>query len=81
MPRETPAALTRSERAAAKYIGYSVEFLRHRRRAGQGPVYIQIGRSIRYRVRDLDAWLDAHAVKPRTRAVGRETPAPAPEAA
>ena len=30
-----------------------------------GPRYIRVGRHVRYRQSDIDAWLDAHAVDPR----------------
>jgi hypothetical protein len=58
--RVIPVAL--HERDAATYIGMSVGFLRAarltRRRGAAGPPYLRIGRSVRYRVTDLDAWLD-----------------------
>jgi len=31
---------------------------------GRGPAYIRIGRSIRYRIADLDRWLEQHKVDP-----------------
>jgi predicted DNA-binding transcriptional regulator AlpA len=54
---------------AAKYIGMSRSFLRQdrmngfRERRTRGPVFIRIGRQIRYHVADLDAWLDEHRVR------------------
>lgn len=59
-----PAAL--DEAGAARYIGFSREFLRQSRSHGvrtgrtPGPPYVRIGRSVRYIVADLDAWLLAH---------------------
>jgi predicted DNA-binding transcriptional regulator AlpA len=50
------------ERDAATYIGYTTSALRAWRRQGRGPAYIKAGRSVRYLVRDLDAWLAAHRV-------------------
>jgi len=53
---------------AAQYIGMSVSFLRQSRMDGvrtnrtQGPIYIKIGRAVRYVREDLDAWLDEHRV-------------------
>jgi len=32
-----------------------------------GPAYLKIGRAVRYRLPDLDAWLDAHRVSTRDR--------------
>jgi hypothetical protein len=54
---------------AAKYIGMSRSFLRQdrmngfRERRTRGPVFIRIGRQIRYHLDDLDAWLDEHRVR------------------
>jgi len=53
---------------AAQYIGMSISFLRQSRMDGarhsrtQGPIYIKIGRAVRYVREDLDAWLDEHRV-------------------
>jgi len=59
---DTPPPTTLAERDAAQYIGYSPAYLRKCRRTGHGPAYIRVGRSIRYRIKDLDAWLEAHRV-------------------
>ena len=54
---------------AAKYIGMSRSFLRQdrmngfRERRTRGPVFIRIGRQIRYHLVDLDAWLEEHRVR------------------
>ena len=61
----TPQTL--SEREAAEYIGMSRQFLRRCRMTGpnksgtRGPVFLRLpnGRSIRYLISDLDAWLQA----------------------
>ncbi len=51
---------------AANYICMSRSFLSQDRVHGtlanrtQGPIYIKIGRSIRYLKDDLDFWLDQH---------------------
>lgn len=58
-----------TEVEAAKYIGMSRSFLRQdrmngfRERRTKGPVFIRIGRQIRYHLTDLDAWLDEHRVR------------------
>lgn len=57
----TPAP-TVHEPDAARYIGLSRAFLRQGRAHGRGPAYIKCGRAIRYRIADLDAWLEAHRV-------------------
>lgn len=48
---------------AATYLGYDPRTLEGWRRRGTGPKYICVGRSVRYRIRDLDAWQDEHAVE------------------
>lgn len=56
------------EKEAAFYIGMSVQFLRQGRCYGNlpgrtpAPPFIKIGRSVRYLIRDLDAWLEEHRV-------------------
>lgn len=57
-----------TEKEAAQYIGMSAAFLRKSRMEGRrknrtpGPPFIKIGKSIRYSLRDLDAWLLEHRV-------------------
>ena len=54
---------------AAKYIGMSRSFLRQDRMNGYrkgrtpGPVYIKLGRTIRYHKNDLDVWLEEHRIR------------------
>jgi hypothetical protein len=59
----TPCSLTAED--AGQYVGYTAAALRKWREKGKGPCYIKVGRSVRYRIRDLDAWLDAHCVQTR----------------
>jgi len=61
-PAQTPAAALK-EPAASVYIGMSCAWLRVSRMRGTGPSYCRVGRSIRYMVKDLDAWLDEHRVQ------------------
>lgn len=56
---------TIQERDAAKYVGLSRAFLRQARALGRGPAYLKLGRAVRYRVADLDDWLDRHRVQTR----------------
>ena len=57
MSSEKQAAVLRP-RAAAEYLGLSVELMRRWRRAGDGPRFIKLGeRAIGYRAEDLNAWL------------------------
>lgn len=61
-PEPTPNA-TLDERNAAPFIDLSIHYLRRARREGRGPAFIRIGRSIRYRVADLEKFLSAHRVE------------------
>jgi hypothetical protein len=47
-----------STKTAAVYIGFSSFALLKWRVTGKGPHYFKIGRSVRYSVDDLDAWLE-----------------------
>ena len=48
---------------AAEYVGMSKSFLAQARMRGDPPVYVKIGRSVRYNSLDLDAWLLDHRVE------------------
>jgi predicted DNA-binding transcriptional regulator AlpA len=52
-----------TEAETAKYVAMSRPWLRLQRMRGTGPTFIRIGRAIRYDIRDLDAWLQAHRVE------------------
>lgn len=54
-----------SETELARRADVSTAALRKWRREGKGPRFLKIGRLIRYLVRDVDAWLEAHAVDGR----------------
>lgn len=60
-----PAQHLLHETEAARHIGMSVAFLRQARVRAKGPAYFRIGRSVRYRVSDLDAWLSLRRVTTR----------------
>jgi excisionase family DNA binding protein len=47
--------LTASE--AASYLRTSRSTLAKRRMNGCGPAFVRIGRAVRYRLSDLDAWM------------------------
>jgi hypothetical protein len=70
----TPAQIV-NEADAAKYIDMSTHWLRSLRVKGEktrkrrkihnpGPPYLQIGRSIRYAIADLDRWLASTRTDP-----------------
>ena len=65
----TASAHVLSERDAAKYFNMSPGWFRAGRMRGRGPAYVRAGRTVRYLIRDLDAWLDRHRVE--TREAGR----------
>lgn len=51
------------ERGAADILCYSVRALQNWRYRGGGPRFVKVsGRSVRYRRRDLLAWIDARTV-------------------
>jgi hypothetical protein len=68
-----------TEQEAAAFLGLSVRFLQNRRTRGGGPLYAEISsRCVRYRRRDLIAWLDglSRAHTSETRAPGGSAPKP-----
>lgn len=58
-----------TEKEAATYIGMSRSFLSQDRMNGyrqnrtQGPDFMKIGRSVRYRKEDLDLWLAQRCIR------------------
>jgi excisionase family DNA binding protein len=51
-----------TEKQAAKYLGLSPRTLQERRRQGMKPPYFKIGRSVRYKLKDLKDFLAQHRV-------------------
>lgn len=49
--------------SAAEYTGISASALEKRRVYGGGPVYLKVGRLVKYREDDLDRWMQR---SPRT---------------
>ena len=47
---------------AAEYVGLKKPTMERFRFLGQGPAYCKLGGAVRYRKKDLDAWLDSRAV-------------------
>jgi hypothetical protein len=52
-----------NEREAAGVIACSVALMRKWRLFREGPSYVKIGRLVRYRQDDLNAFLDSHRVE------------------
>jgi predicted DNA-binding transcriptional regulator AlpA len=61
----TPAAPTINEHEASRYCGLSRDYLRKARARNRGPAFLKIGKAVRYRISDLDAWLSAKRVSTR----------------
>ena len=51
-------------REAAERVGLCARTLERLRAAGKGPKSLKIGRLVRYRVRDLEEWLEGCARTP-----------------
>ncbi len=56
---------TVDERQAAVITGFSVKGLQQRRWLGKPPTYLKVGRLVRYRVSDLEQFLDSCTVEAR----------------
>ena len=48
---------------AARHIGLAVSTLEKARLYGNSPPYSKAGRSVRYRLSDLDIWMNARVVE------------------
>lgn len=46
----------------AELLGVPVGTLANWRYQGRGPAFAKVGRHVRYRRRDVDAWIDRHVV-------------------
>ncbi|WP_340109417.1 helix-turn-helix domain-containing protein [Pikeienuella sp. HZG-20] len=65
MKLETATRLmTRDE--VAEIYGISKRHLELTPSRGEGPAFVRIGRSVRYRPTDVAAWLEAQLVRPGT---------------
>jgi predicted DNA-binding transcriptional regulator AlpA len=56
-----------SEHDVARITGLSVASVRRLRLLRQGPRYLKIGAAVRYKPKDVLAWLSSHDVRRRTR--------------
>lgn len=59
-----PALITLNEYEASEITGFAVKTLQRRRWEGLPPVFLKIGRKVRYRLSDLQAYLDACTIAP-----------------
>ncbi len=53
-----------NERQAARYLGVSAGTLRLWRAENRAPRFFRAGKLIRFRVRDLDLWIEARLSEP-----------------
>lgn len=60
-------------RDAAVYLGLAASTLEKARLTGNGPPFLKLGRIVRYRGEDLDAWLEGHVVKSTSEYPGRRS--------
>lgn len=61
---QTPNASPVCTKIAARVIGLDHRTLEQWRYQGKGPAYLKVGRHVRYRPDDLDAWLQERRVQP-----------------
>jgi predicted DNA-binding transcriptional regulator AlpA len=54
-----------TERQVSELFGFSVPYLRRARRERRGPRFLKLGKLVRYRRADVEAYLNAHAVETR----------------
>jgi len=54
-----------SNREAAEFLGLSEDTLPRWRWSGIGPVYLKVGRTVKYRLSDLETFLNESRVNPR----------------
>jgi predicted DNA-binding transcriptional regulator AlpA len=52
-----------NERQVQEIYGFSVPYLRRARRERRGPRFLKVGKLVRYRRTDIEAYLSAHAVE------------------
>ncbi len=72
LPKDDSRLLLNEDQASAM-LGVSVSTLiklraacRHKTSGRQGPAYVKLGRSVRYRIADLEAWIENSIVRPAT---------------
>ncbi len=72
LPKDDSRLLLNEDQAAAM-LGVSVSTLiklraacRHNTSGRQGPAYVKLGKSVRYRIADLEAWIEDSIVRPAT---------------
>jgi Helix-turn-helix domain len=59
---QTPTFQLLTERQAADLLRHSLSTLRRWRRVGRGPVFVRFGRTVLYRLEDLETFITTHCV-------------------
>jgi excisionase family DNA binding protein len=49
---------------AARVVGVDPRTMEQWRYQGKGPAYLKVGRQVRYRRHDIDAWLHSRRIEP-----------------
>jgi len=49
------------EMEAAQYLCLSRSFLRQARVRGTGPTFKKLGKAVRYKIQDLDSWIETNS--------------------
>jgi predicted DNA-binding transcriptional regulator AlpA len=52
-----------NERQVQEFYGFSIPYLRRARHERRGPRFLKVGKLVRYRRSDIEAYLTAHAVE------------------
>ena len=52
-----------NERQVQELYGFSIPYLRRARREKRGPRFLKLGKLVRYRRADIEAYLSAHEVE------------------
>lgn len=65
MQIDDPKLITVDEFKAAEILGFTVKTMRKRRWERKPPTYLKVGRLIRYRLADLQEFLDSCRMTPR----------------
>jgi predicted DNA-binding transcriptional regulator AlpA len=56
-----------NEREVWEEYGFTIPFLRRARRERRGPRFMKVGKMVRYRRADVEAYLSAHVVETNDR--------------
>jgi len=52
-----------NEKQVQEVYGFSIPYLRRARRERRGPRFLKVGKLVRYRRSDIEAYLTAHAIE------------------